>query len=401
MDLQQLHEEYRRAVEAARDEAASDEARKAAQADLIDKRHALDAALIAVEEARADNERKAAVERAASIAVAAEAAGQQQRQKPAGLPIEEIRKYGMGTLRGETFSFRIEPERRADWTTIDTTTYSSYTVPQSYINSVYNFQIAQSGILKAGPRILNTANGNQINYPKLVTDMTTLAGVEGVAATETNPVFGTVPLNSYRVDGFTPISDELLRDSGVDIEALVMELAGRSIAAKVAAYYGKVGVGTGSSLPAALTIGTTLGVTAVSTTSPTLDEVKKLMYSVLPQYRVNGAFVANTTLTQDVALMKDDDGRYLWNPSVSSAEPDRLFGKPWYEDAYLDASTTGLKPLVFGDIGAAYIVRRIGGIEVSFSRDFAFTSFETTARWAMWHDAATIDTIAAKHLILA
>ena len=402
MTPREIHEAYRRALETVRDEAASPEAREAAQKDVIDLRHQLDEAMVTEQEDRENDRISEAIEARERAAKEVAQLGVVAPPKSM-LPVDEIRAYANSKKRGETLSFTILPESRADWTRIDTTTYAGvYTVPQSWMDEVYMYQIAQSGVLRAGPRILTTATGNQINYPKLVTDMSSAAGLEGAAATESNPVLGTTPLNQARIDGFTPISDELIRDSGVDIEGLVRELAGRSLAAKAAPYYGDEDVGTGSGLiPAAITIGTTLGVTAVSTTAPTLDEVKSLKFSVLPAYRPRASWIGNSTLTLAVALMKDDNGNYMWQPSASAAEPDKLFGNPWHEDAYFDASASAGKVLTYGDVGAAYIVRRIGGLQVDFSRDYAFTSFETTVRWAMWHDAATIDTLAVKHLVLA
>jgi HK97 family phage major capsid protein len=395
-ELQALHEDYRRACEAARDEQASPEARKAAADDMLAKRHELDAALIQDKAEREDAERAVQVEQARAAAL--KVVSGIPAPVASDFPLEAIRAYGQSKTHGDKLSFVIQP-KAADWTTTDTTTYSSYTVPQTWAGEVAMFQLAYSGVLAAGPTILNTANGNQINYPLLTTDMGSLAGAEGSAATETNPVFGTAPLNSYRIDGWTPIADELFRDSGVNIEAVLRTLAARSLGAKAAPFYGDADIGTGSSKPAAITIGSTLGVTSAATATATIDELKALMFSVLPQYRAMGRFIANTTLTLETALAKDDNGNYYWQPSASLAEPDRLFGKPWYEDAYFDASSNANKIAVFGDVAAAYIVRRIGGIQVDLSRDFAFTSFETTARWAMWHDAATIDTLAVKHLI--
>ena len=396
-DLRQAHDEYRLAVEAART-ADTDEARAAAQADQIAKRHALDAALVEAEEAREDNERMAAIEardRAASIV------GSAAKPIAPAIPVDEIRAYA--NEKRQQLSFTVPFETRTD--IIDQTnadSYAGYTVPQTWANKVAMFQVAQSGVLAAGPLILRTATGNQINFPTLTTDASAAAGTQGAAATVTNPVFGTVPLNAYRVDMFMAISDELLADTGVNLEEVLSTLCGRALAVKAAPYYNDTDVGTGSSLPAAVAIGSTLGKTAAGVDTVTLDEVKQLMYSVLPAYRPNGSYVANSDLTIEVALMKDDTGNYLWQPSNMASEPDRLFGHPWYEDAYADVSATAnVGCLLFGDFNAAYIVRFARGIEVSFSRDFAFTSFETTLRAAIWHDAATIDTLAVKHLAMA
>jgi len=394
-ELGRLHGDYRKAIEVMRDEDASPEARQEAQDKHMDLRHQIDAALIEDKATREEEDRQSAVE--ARLHTSKELGDMRPKST---FPMDKIKAFGESTQRDETLSFNMP--MAAEWTTIGTTTNADNFVPETWASEVALFQIAQSGVLQAGPRILNTANGNQINYPTLTTDMSSAAHVEGSGtATETNAVFGTTPLNSYRVDGFTPISEELFRDSGVAIEPLLRELAARSLAAKAAPYYGDVDIGTGSSLPAAITLGTTLGVTALGVDSVTISEMKTLMKSVLPTYRMRGSFVVNSDISLELALMKDDLGRFLVQPAVSASEPDRLFGYPVYEDAYFDASATGNIPVVFGDFGAGYVVRRVGGVQVDLSRDFAFTGFEITARWAIWHDAASIDTIAVKHLILA
>jgi len=137
-------------------------------------------------------------------------------------------------------------EQRTDMTTVDTSGYIGvYTDPQSWYDSVRMFAVAQSGVLAAGPTILRTGNGDQINIPKQVTDATAVAGAEGAAATVTNPVLGTTPLNQYRLDLQMALSEELFRDSGIDLNAYLRESAARALAIKEAPYYGDVDVGTG------------------------------------------------------------------------------------------------------------------------------------------------------------
>ncbi len=396
-ELSRIHEDYRRAIEAARDESLPEETRKKAAQDQIDLRHKLDAALIEAKQDTEDDERRAAVEareRAAKLV---------SEVQPAPKPI--ISRDSIADFmakRTNTVNFDIPFETRTDITSAASGAYGSYLPSQMWMDKLSKFQIAHSGVLAAGPKILRTATGNQINWPTLATDATANAGTEGTAATVTNPVFGTVPLNAYRVDVYMAVSDELLQDSAIDLEAELSDIAMRAIAIKCAGYYNDTDIGTGSSLPAAVAIGSTLGKTAAGVDTVTLDEVKELFYSVLPAYRVNGAFVGNSDLTLEIALMKDDTGNYLWQPSNTAGEPDKLFGKSWYEDAYADASATGnVGVILFGDFEQGYIVRFARGIEVGLSRDFAFTSFETTLRAAIWHDAATLQTLAIKHMALA
>lgn len=395
-DLTRLHDEYRAAVTAARDESLSDEARDKAGADLVAKREALDLALIEKEQEREDEQRAAAVE---AREAAAKKLADVVPPQTSGLPVDEIRAFARG--EGGPVNVMLPIETRADFTTTDTTTYATYTVPQTWASEVVNFQIAASGVLKAGPTIITTAGGNQINMPKLVTDATSLAGAEGTAATVSNVVFGTTPLNAYRFDGFFSVSNELLADTGVALEPLLRDYAGRSLAAVINPYFADPDVGTGSSTIAAVQIGTTTGKTSALSTTTNLDDWKELMYSVLPQYRMSGraAWVANSAETLAMALRRDDTGNYIWQPSNMAAEPDRLWGYPWYEDAYMDTTASGNEPGFFGDLKAAYVVRYgHGGMQFIVSKEFAVTSFETTFVWGVWVDAATVDTLACKSL---
>ncbi len=401
-DLKRLHEEYRKAVEAARNP-ESDEMAKAAGDDLVAKRAALDAALIEAEQAREDEARIAAEE--ARERAAAKVAGiTAAARNTSGLPVDEIRAF----VRGERGAVQAvipfsSPEQRADMVTSDSTVYAQYTVPQTWADRVVNFQIAGSGVLRAGPTIINTAGGNQINMPILSTDASAAAGTEGSGATQTNPVFSTAPLNAYRFDGYFSVSNELLEDTGVDMESLLAEYAGRALAAKINPYFADPDVGTGSSTIAAVQIGSTTGKTAAAYTGVTVDEIKELIYSVLPEYRKSGraAIVANSAVTLSTALARDDNGAYLWQPSLIASEPDRFMGYPWHEDAYMDSLATGNEPMFFGDLKSAYVVRYAhGGMKFIASKEFAVTSFETTFVWGVWVDAVTVDTLAVKSLLL-
>lgn len=400
-NLRKLHDAYRAAVSAARDEGASEEARKAAAEDLIVKRHALDEALVQAQEEREDERRAEMVE--AREKAQREVAAVDVPKTPRGaLPVEEVRAFAEGKLPYLNLSIPY-PEKRTEYdvSTAASGAYGSYLIPQTWADYVVTSEVAQSGVLKAGPTILRTAGGGQINIPYLSTDIAAAAGTEGSDATQDTPVFGTVPLNSYRIDGYVNITEELLRDSGVDLNEYLGRIAGRALGYKMAAYLGDIDIGSGSLAPAAITVGATSAVTAAGQDTVTMDELKELFYDVLPQYRSNGSFIANSDITQELAMMKDDTGNYLWQPSNMASEPDKLWGRPWYEDAQFDASSTGNIPVVFGDVKAAYVVRLVGAIDISFSREAGFKSFEVVMRYGQWFDAATVDATAVKCITLA
>jgi HK97 family phage major capsid protein len=387
------------AVTAARDESLSDEARTKAGADLVAKREALDAALIQKEQEREDEQRLAAVE---AREAAAKKLSAVQPRVDNGLPIDDIRTVVSGERN--RLDVMLPLESRTDMVTSDSTVYAQYTVPQSWASEVINFQIAGSGVLKAGPTILTTASGNQINMPILVTDASSTDTAEGTAASVTNPVFGTAALNANRFVRFFSVSNKLLADTGVDMNSLLREYASRSIAAVVNPYFADPDTGTGATgIPAAVQIGATTGKTSALSTTTNLDDWKELMHSVLPQYRASGraAWVANSAETLAMALRRDDTGNYIWQPSNMASAPDRLWGYPWYEDAYADTTASGNEPGMFGDFKAAYVVRYgHGGMQFIADKSFAVTSFETTFVWGLWVDAVTVDTLAVKTLLM-
>lgn len=404
--LESTFEEYRKAHYTLIDKAESDEVRAAAGEIFRAKRLELDELLIEDKRAREEREIESIVEarRRAATAVAETA----PQVRPGNIDLASVRDWlAKADDNARNLSFRIAPaqmEKRTEYdiTTVAENAYGSYLVPQTWASIIAASEVAMSGVLAAGPRIIRTASGGQMNFPTYSTKIAAAAGTEGTAATQDTPVFGTVPLNNMRIDGYLVLTKELLRDSGPDVDGFLAEQAGVALGEKMAAYLADIDVGTGSgSVPAAITVGATSALTAASQTEVTVNELKELFYDVLPIYRRNGKWIANSALTLALAQKTDDNGQYLWQPSNIAAAPEIFMGKPWIEDAYFDASAAGNIPVVFGDVGRAYLVRLVGDIDISFSAEAGFTSFEIYMRYGQWFDAATIDASAVKAITLA
>jgi HK97 family phage major capsid protein len=292
------------------------------------------------------------------------------------------------------------PEKRTAVTTAASGAYGSYVTPQTWWNAVDMHVNAQSGVLASKCTVIRTASGEQINVPVLATDAAALIGAEGSAASVANPVFGTYPLNAYRMDGFFTVSNEFLTDSAIDAEAFLADCAGRAIATLVSTY---AATGTGSAEPAGLnytTEITTAGKTAAAQTTFTFDELIDLYLAVLPGYRMVGEWLAGSTAYAIIAKMKDDEGSYLLtNPTAN--EPAMILGKALREDANFQATTAALCPVTFGDM-SRFWVRWARGMEFTRDDSFAFTSFSATFRFAAYFDCDLIDrTGAVKHLLMA
>lgn len=99
----------------------------------------------------------------------------------------------------------------------------------------------------------------------------------------------------------------------------------------------------------------------------TPDELKKLTFAVSTQFRRGGStnqttgsravFLWNAEAEQAVALLKDNEGRYLMQNQPSQSEPGRFMGYEWYTVDGLPAfSGTNAKSILFGDIYSAYMI---------------------------------------------
>ena len=398
-ELKQLHSDYRSAVEATRNP-ESDEAGTKAADHMLDMRRKLDAALIEKEQEREDDARMAAAE--ARDHATKIIASTQAEAKPTllrGVPDEEFRAFGDRKVNTMHFDLDMS-ENRSD--IIDETGNAGghYLVPDT-MSDIVNFRIAQSGVLKAGPTILRTQNAQQLNIPCLTTDMATAYHAQGAASTAVSPVWATKDLTAFRCDGHSLVADEMFRDAGVNMNKVIGNLAGRSLAAFVADYLADFEIGTGSTLPNACTLGSTASTATASYSTVTIDELKAVHYGLLPEYRANASWVCLSALALIIMTAKDDTGNYLIQPSNTAAEPDRLWGRPFYEDPYMGSMASAKRPACFGDFEAGYWVRFSGGMALDFSRDFEFTSFSTTIRWAVWMDSVVVDAKALTYLLLA
>ena len=92
------------------------------------------------------------------------------------------------------------------------------------------------------------------------------------------------------------------------------------------------------------------------------DALVDMIHSLKSQYRANGVFAMNRTTLGAVRLLKDSDGRMLWQPSLAAGMPSTLLGYPVaaFEDMP-DYTTTDALAIAFADWASFYqIVDRAG-----------------------------------------
>ena len=156
------------------------------------------------------------------------------------------------------------------------------------------------------------------------------------------------------------VSEELLNDSVFDLESYIAREFARRIGTKEEeAFF--TGDGTGKPLGIlAASGGAETGVTAASATTVTADELMDLFYSLKSPYRKNAVWILNDSTIKAIRKLKDNNGQYLWQPSLVAGTPDTILGRPVKTSAYMPAIAAGAKTIAFGDFSYYWIADRQG-----------------------------------------
>ena len=162
-----------------------------------------------------------------------------------------------------------------------------------------------------------------------------------------------------RRDGRLRVSIELLQDSEFDLESYIAAEFARAFGiAEEQAFC----VGTGTNQPTGIFTanGGTVGVTAAASNAITLDEIISLVYSLKSPYRKNAKFLMNDATIPLLRKLKDNNGTYLWQPSVQAGQPDKLLGFEIYTSPYAPTVEAGAYAIAFGDFKNYWIGDRMG-----------------------------------------
>lgn len=121
--------------------------------------------------------------------------------------------------------------------------------------------------------------------------------------------------------------------------------------------------GSGANQPLGIFTASTQGITTArdvstgnTTTAFTVDGLIEAKYSVKGQYQKIGQWLFHRDAVKMLAKLKDGDGQYIWQPTKTEADPDRLLGRPVNMSEYApNTFTTGLYVGIFGDFSQYWI----------------------------------------------
>ena len=241
---------------------------------------------------------------------------------------------------------------------IGTDSEGGYLVPDEYERTLVE-ALEEENVFRQLAKVIRTSSGDR-KIPVVATKGTASWIDEEGAYLESDDSFGQVSIGAYKVGTMIKVSEELLNDSVFDLEAYISREFARRIGAKEEeAFF--TGDGSGKPLGVlAAAGGAETGVTAASATAITADELIDLFYSLKAPYRRNAVWVLNDSTIKAIRKLKDNQGQYLWQPSLTAGAPDLLLGKPIRTSAYMPAIVADAKTVAFGDFSYYWIADRQG-----------------------------------------
>ena len=233
-----------------------------------------------------------------------------------------------------------------------------YLVPDEFEATLVQ-ALEEESIFRQLAKVITTSSGDR-KIPVVATKGTASWVDEEGQITESDDSFGQVAIGAYKLGTMIKVSEELLNDSVFNLEQYIAREFARRIGSKEEeAFF----IGDGTGKPTGIfnaTGGANVGLTAASSTAITVDEVLDLFYALKSPYRKNATFLMNDATIKAIRKLKDNNGQYLWQPSITAGTPDTILNRPIKTSAYVPTLAAGAKAIAFGDFSYYWVADRQG-----------------------------------------
>lgn len=221
-----------------------------------------------------------------------------------------------------------------------------YLVPDEYDKRLIDI-LTEENVMRTLGTNITTSGEHKINIA--ATKPAAAWIEEGGTLTFGDATFDQIILDAHKLHVAIKVTEELLYDNAFNLENYILTQFGKALSnAEEDAFINGTGIGQPLGILAE-TGGAQVGVTSASSTKVTADEIINLVYSLKRPYRKNAVFLANDVCVAELRKLKDNNGQYLWQPSLQAGEPDRVLGYKVYTSPYFPVPTAGGTAVAFGD----------------------------------------------------
>ncbi|MFN4259773.1 MAG: phage major capsid protein [Gemmataceae bacterium] len=306
-----------------------------------------------------------------------------------------VARHDVKTLADKYQSHLTEWDGKAGLTT-SSGTQGGFTVPTEFVDKLY-VVAAEQAVVRPRATVI-PMNSRSIQVPYLDVTATPTAGEsalfgglvarwteEAAALTETEPSFKQVELVAHELAGYSLISNQLLADNAVGLEAILTKLFGGALAwfedyaflrgDGVAKPLGVVGTATAAAI----------AVTRASANAFSLADAGTMLGRLLPGWNPRRTvWVIHPTVLQQCIQMVSSAAGVGWLPNLTAKVPMQLLGIPLLVSEKLAPLGTP-RDVLLCDF-SHYLIGDRQQVEIAFSEHFKFTNNQGT-----WRFVARVD----------
>ena len=241
---------------------------------------------------------------------------------------------------------------------VGTDSEGGYLVPDEFERTLIE-ALQEENVFRQLANVIMTSSGDKKIPVVAAKGSASWVDEEGVIP-ESDDAFGQVSIGAYKLATMIKVSEELLNDSVFNLEQYIAKEFAKRIGSKEEeAFFVGDGIGKPTGIFNA-TGGGGVGVTTASASAITMDELMDLFYSLKSPYRKNAVFVTNDATIKNIRKLKDGNGQYLWQPSLTAGQPDTLLNRPLKTSAYVPVIGSAAKTIAFGDFSYYWVADRQG-----------------------------------------
>ena len=241
-----------------------------------------------------------------------------------------------------------------DTLTIGSDPEGGYLVPDEYERTLVA-ALQEENFFRSLAHTIRTSSGDH-TIPVVASHGEAAWMEEGSAYPESDDTFSQVNLGAHKLGTAIRVSEELMNDSVFDLESYITQEFARRIGTKEEEAFL---VGDGKHKPLGVFQGAEVGVTAAKT-AITFDDMMDLYHSLRTPYRRNASWILNDSTVKAIRKLKDNNGNYIWQPSVQVGQPDRILSLPYRTSSFVPELAAGNKVIALGDYSYYWIADRQG-----------------------------------------
>jgi HK97 family phage major capsid protein len=220
-----------------------------------------------------------------------------------------------------------------------------YLVPEEYDSRLIDV-LTEENIMRSLGNVITTSGEHKIN---IAATRPAAAWIEeGGALSFGDATFSQILLDAHKLHVAIKVTEELLYDAAFNLEGYIIDQFGKALAnAEEDAFLN----GTGRGQPLGLFAETGGGTPALSAASINADHIMQLIYALKRPYRKSARFIMHDKVIAAIRQLKDNNGVYLWQPALTSGEPDKLLGYDVYTSPFCPEGKIAFGDFSYYNIG--------------------------------------------------